>query len=215
MSVSKLYHYSLNCYDELLTRRAQGENYKDGEEEEKLKFLEETNGVGLYIDSMSLFFDPIPRDLPDILEKPHPFWTNGRVICEHVVLLSDIGDAPFSVTEQPDKNLLVLNTDFDAPGFDWIAWHKQKNLLVKNSGDTGYGLTAMRKTVIKYKNKTRKFYIDAQKLHKVMEKIDPNYDGREKYAAFVPHLDLYPKNGKVRVHEHNTITLGTTSLKKW
>ena len=68
-----LYHYSDILFDQLKTRKAQGIKRPKKELDEMIAWKLATDDVGIYDEHISLFFDSIPRDLPQIFELRHPF----------------------------------------------------------------------------------------------------------------------------------------------
>lgn len=192
----RLYHYSAAEHSELQTPRVRGttdpKKIRVSEEKAKLYGL-----VGPYCDHISFFFEPIPLDiLGKLFGKDHPVWFSGNKLYQHVVLLDDLSDCPYEVVETPTQNKV-------ADQFDWskedehekmiLEFFKRQNRAKLLNGEIGYDKKNLHDQISKFRGGTRAAYIAASES-------EDFEDGRNKYAAGVPHLMAYPPSGKVRVN---------------
>lgn len=199
----KLYHYSDSQYDVLLTRRASGAPPLEG-----VKVSED------YMDHISFFFDPIPSKLmPEVFSKGHPFWYSGHRIFEHIIEVNELDDLiRFEVVESLKKTALLdkfvedNNWTFDDPKL-----LKEWNILIAREserwGEVGDTRTRLKAQIRKNTGITAACYVAASAREDFQ-------DGYNKYAANVPHLMLYPKDGKIVVREVNELKIGSDYRKK-
>lgn len=198
----KLYHYSTEPLELLLTRREQGVSAEQITEAEiKAKKL----GLPLpYIDHISFFLEPIPKEtIASIFKNQHPFWKAGAEIYEHVIDSSSIpAQSQYMIVETP-----VIDQYTDQ--FDWsvtdlkvrssyfIAMHKE----MKRLGLLGVGIPKMVKLLTPFLGKTEGYYIKSR----MAKDADVT---KTQYAAGVPHLMVYPIGGRVKVEKVYKIKLG-------
>ena len=199
-----LYHYSEKMHDPLKTREAQGFVMSP----DILKVEANKNRFktypGLYDRQISFFIDPIPRDLPDKFDHRHPFWTSGKTLYEHEVSVSRtdyvFDDIDFILTEAPWRKELMDQTNFNNER-EVQAYYLKCAAMRAHLGEQGRGVHLLSKVIEKYKG--------ACNQHFGQYRDDPYYetDILPKYAAMVPHLMLYPKDGIIPVHQIRRIKL--------
>lgn len=191
----RLYHYASSEFSELQTPR-----YRGGTDPKKIKRAEELAKkyklAGAYCDHISFFFEPIPLDiLGKLFGKDHAVWFSGSKLYQHVVTLDDLGDCPYEVVETPTQNKVADQFDWtneaerDKTMAEYVKLQNRAKLL---NGEIGYDKKTLHEQIAKFRGGTRAAYIAASES-------EDFEDGRNKYAAGVPHLMAYPLSGKVRV----------------
>lgn len=197
-----LYHYSAEQYPVLKTRRKLG--------------LQPPKQVrdSSYLDHISFFFDPIPsKTLSLIFGKNHPFWFEGNVIYEHVVDVSDLDkDVRFHVVESKQRTELLdqfaeeNNWVKDDPALlaKWLILERRKNI---EWGEIGYSRAGLEKQIKQHVGGTELAYIAASSR-------DDFEHGRNKYAASVPHLMIYPRSGEIPVRKVFKLKIGDDHRKE-
>jgi len=192
-----IYHYSNEKHPVLLTRRKQG-----------IDPPKNASVGGNYVDHISFFFDPIPsKTIASIYGSFHPVWRKGNTLVEHVINVATLDkDIMFHVVESINKTKLFdefveeNNWVYDDP----VLLEKWKILENKNTvkwGEIGKGLKLLEIQVKKNKGITELAYINASRRNDFEE-------NKMKYAANVPHLMLYPKQGEIVVDHFNLVTIG-------
>ena len=198
-----LYHYSASQLKELLTKRKQG-HLSSEQIKESTKKAEEMQDPGPYVDHISLFIEPIPyKTLPDIFHNKHPFWMKDKVIYEHVIDTNDLpSDLIWSIVETPEMDKYTDQFDWEnATKEERISYIVKMNKEMLRSGYTGKGIFGLQNKIKKYIGQTEKFYKEARK------RPDAD-DTKNQYAACVPHLMVYPKDGTIKIHQINKVILG-------
>ena len=200
----KLYHYSKDFYDSLLTRRAQGkltkEEIKNSEERVNTHF-----SFAPYIDSMSFFFNPIPSKLLAELYRgvDHHTWFEGNKLYEYIIDTEDLyPDIAFSVEESPYKVKFIDSLDWPDDDPKMLLWYlKEKAKQRQALGEIGHSRAKLEKQIKLYDGDLGKYY------RKAKARDDWQY-GLKTYAGNVPHVMLYPVNGKITYTEVNELTIG-------
>lgn len=204
----KLYHYSTEKFHTLLTRRSVGglttEQIKQAED--KAVLLED---VGAYIDHISLFIEPVPSNsIAKIFNDQHPFWKSGKVIYEHVIDTKDLDkDISFILVETPIIGKFTDQFDWTNPTKeDRVNYIKAMHREMRRLKLIDNGVNNLIEQVKPYLNGTLSAFIKAR--HSAWAE-----DTKEQYAAEVPHLMVYPKDGKIKVSSVKKITLGSEQPK--
>ena len=199
-----LYHYSDKTLDPLKTREAQGFVTSPEALKEELELKQYTAYPGLYNQQISFFIDPIPRDLPDKFDGRHRFWKSGKTLYEHEVVvnsaISPLALVKFMLVEAPWRQKFMDQTDFNNE-HDARNYHLKCAAMRVHLGEQGQGVSDLIKVIEKYKGTCNQ--------HFGQYRDDPYYetDILPKYAAMVPHLMLYPKDGIIPVHQIRRIKL--------
>lgn len=200
----QLYHYSTTEYPELLSRTAQGI------QEEKRDAHKHTGYH--YNDSISLFFEPIPLNLPTILHHEHKFWKSGAELYQHVVDSNALPvDILFRIVETPDITELLYTQDWDKiKQLNEKEGEALKQKYLKEIKDRknkmGYddkGRIAFVRLARMFNRGIRNFYAEMYRLNKKY----PDDGLMDKYAATVPHAMIYPGTTPIRVHKVEKIIL--------
>lgn len=182
-----LFHYSKDLFDKLLTREKQGN---------VIKIKQESYLPGNYNQHISFFFDPIPFYLiSKIYGKDHPVWFPGNKLYQYVVDSSTIGNFKYHIVETPEKTQLVLDDSISEEDYKKIYPE-----LAKKNFYLGTNNSELEKGSKKFINKTREYFLEANKK--------PNWEQvKNKYAAYIPHVMLYPDSGEVTISEVNTVKI--------
>lgn len=194
------YHYSKSEYKELKSLYARGG--------EKKGYESDDNDPYGYKKNISLFLEPIPRDIAKILHGEHEFWKSGTALYEHVIDLSAIPkDIVYMVT---DTRLIV---DLLYNKQDWSKvegnpklreqYLKEAKELEDREGYSGEGRDNLVKVIKGLKYDIKKDYKEMYKLHKK----NPEDNLMKKYAACVTHLMIYPASTPIKVSSSFQITL--------
>lgn len=199
----KLYHYSSAAYTKLLTRRKQGVSLEVVERATKHANI--LGDPGPYIDHISLFIEPPPlNSIGNIFKNQHEFWRNGNKIYEHVIDSDSLeANLLYQLVETPEM-------DKYADQFDWTIEDKRVrttyiiklNQEMKDKKYTGFGTDIMIRKLNPYLGRTEEFYRAARK------KWDAEETAKQ-YAAYVPHLMVYPRSGEIKIESVRSVIIGT------
>lgn len=193
-----LYHYSNEEYKELGSL-----NYQ--------KKAKKENGVDKienYSDHISFFLEPIPIDLPDILEGKHNFWKSGQTLYEHIVDTNVFHpDIKYVIVETPEKTHLLYSIQ------DWSKCEGNPELIKKyksqirkmeiRKGYSGEGITSFVKAAKPLSHGIKGYYRNMVKL----DKENPEDNLMDKYASCVPHVMMYTGMDPIKVKRVKQITL--------
>lgn len=203
----KLYHYSSQPFTKLKTRKASGK-CSEQEIKQDLERAKKINSPGPYNESLSFFFDPIPLKLiGKLFHNANDFWFPGNVIYEHTVETENFKE-PFTyfISDTPtDTKTLDKTTWVETEEFE-VNYLREKNKRKKLTKEIGTSKKDLEDQIRKYVNKTATFYQEAS------ARID-FIDYVKMYAAFVPHVILYPSNGEVTVVIINKCVVGNDTRK--
>lgn len=198
----KLYHYSTERFPFIKTRREQGLTKEILEEaEHKAKKM----GLPLpYVDHVSFFFDPIPKEtIAAIFDNKHSFWKTGQMLYEHVIDTKDIDEKSFyRIVETPEIDKYTDQFDWSVKDLStrskyFVAMNKEMMRL----GYSGYGISKMVKIAQQFVGKTEGYYIKARNRPDAADSVNL-------YAGNVPHLMVYPIGGVIPVESKELIKLG-------
>lgn len=178
-----LYHYSKTKYKVLKTLEAQRTiTAKEQTEAQELQKQRRNVPPGLYYQHISFFLEPLSTSHWRHYPKNHPVWFKGNSLVEYTVDTSQIGDFKWMLVETPE--ILELLQDPDLP--DEVFWKQYVKInLSRYVGEGDKGLDRVAKPFV---GKMDRFL----KLAKAS-----NWTNNNKYAAGVPHVMLYPKDGMV------------------
>ena len=195
----QLYHYATRPYRNLLVSR----NTVVRSEEDIERIVKEEKRQGLknsYLDHISFFIDPLPRDLGSLYQEiNHKFWRKGQVLYEHIVETQRLCFA-FELVETPFSLEFARNhwrDDFVEEGNrkQYDAYFREHAKALQREGllvNMGFNNGRLENAVQPFIGKTRQAYIDA------LANDDPvvlaNY-----YAPSVPHVLLYPAKDSLSV----------------
>jgi hypothetical protein len=187
-----LYHYSKAPLRSLTTRRHRG-----GLTEQELKegydwhvFRQEP---APYYDHISFFFEPAPLDILGTIfaGTGHDFWTADAYIYEHVVESSRIGNFKYFITETPEDIAVMDTWPDDDDEAKKQAYFRRSARRRKALGHVGRNNAAFEQAATPFVGGIRRAYQEVR-----AKWID---DNRLQYAAFVPHVMLYPERGEIRL----------------
>ena len=151
-----------------------------------------------YNKHISFFFDPIdPMVVDQVYGKFHHFWAHGATVYEHVVDSRQIGKFNYHITETPEKIEILYD--------DSISTKRYYELL-EQINKTNHYLGTERE----FDQAAKKFVGQTSKYQKKVHTY-PNWnDIKNKYAACVPHVMLYPDKGYCKVLSSRSLTIGKT-----
>jgi hypothetical protein len=195
-----LFHYSQEQHPTLKTLRQIG--YSNPEREERFNQSVKTRHlVGHYLDHISFFIDPIPRNLPEMSKNKHTLWKRGVQMYEHQVIL-DGTDFVFDIVATPEHLELMEaeSSDIDWSNQESISDYflKERKISIKN-GYCGSGTDELKRGLLKFQGKTEHYF-------KQMFKRKLTSELRQ-YAARVPHVMIYSKTGNLPVFSSTRIKL--------
>lgn len=191
----KLYHYAVTPFDHLMSRVAQGVGvWKPG--------------PWHYDKSISLFMEPIPRNLASILKHKHSFWRQGAMIIEHVIDSSEIPvDIFYHLVETPERTtLLYEKQNWSRVATDPSLKDKYLDEIDNMEISKGYkdrGRNNMIVAAKRYNTDIERYYRKMLEL----DKMNPEDGLLKKYAACVPHLMIYPDKAAIKVDSREIIRL--------
>jgi hypothetical protein len=203
----KLYHYSKDRYSILMTRAKSGKCTKS-ELAEAIRISKEYSRVGSYNDHISFFFDPIPLDtVAKIFKGKNDFWIKDNEIFEYVIDTKSLDkNILFEVVETPNDIKTLDATDWIDTDEFLIEYLAKKSEMKKHLGETGTGISNLDKQILKYSGRTDEFYNAASKRKDFEYNIT-------KYAASVPHVMIYPKEGSIKYESVDKVIVGTSRRK--
>lgn len=193
-----LYHYNHKPLKELKSMFARGL------EKEGFELKEEYKGTikekFAYNKNLSFFLEPIPRDLPEILNHEHGFWKKGTVVYEHIVKLDNL---PKDIHYRLVESRLATDLIFNKQNWDLVENNprlKQRYLdeikaLELEKKYIGYSLRDLKQGIFNLPHDIREDY----KQSYLTAKANPELDMLAKYASNVPHLMAYPAEIPVKV----------------
>lgn len=176
-----VYHYSQELYPRLETKEHRGERIKDYKPASELdRFL------GNYNQHISFFLDPVPTAIMGrIYGKDHHTWFSGNTLYQYEIDTNTIGDFRYYLVETPEKLKLLYDDTLSDE-----EYYKKYYQIIKDHSLIGEGNGAFEKAAKPYLGKTRQSIESVQKL--------PNWESlKDKYAAAVTHVMLYPNSGVV------------------
>lgn len=198
----RLYHYSTGQLLELLTRRLQG---ADEKEIDSATFKAKQMGLPFpYHDHISFFLEPLPLEyIASTFPHGHPFWVSGKELYEHVIDSRDIVPNSFwRIVESVEQEKF-------SDKFDWentkdlkvrSGWFQQLNNFTAKKGYSGYHIPLLEKVKSKVKPLST---LDYYRRAAVLREPD-----NTQYAAYVPHVMIYPIGGKIPVKSSRKVMLG-------
>lgn len=188
----KLYHYGQAGYKVLKTLEAQRPITRTEKKEAlDMKAYRRNVPPGLYYEHISFMFDPIESDHWKYFNKNHPVWKKGVSLTEYIVNTSQIGEFKWMIVETPE----ICDARVDDSVSDEEYW--KIYVEVTTSKYIGDGSRSLEKA-------SREFVGHQKEYLKIASKLNPN---SLKYAADVPHVMLYPKDGMVLFESSRTIDL--------
>lgn len=200
-----LYHYSHKHFKELRSMFARSL------EKEGFELKEENKGTikekFAYNKNISFFLEPIPRDLPSLLNHEHGFWKKGTVVYEHIVKLDSL---PKDIHYRLVESRLVIDMIFNKQNWDLVENNprlKQRYLdeiksLELEKKYIGYSLKDLKQGILNLPHDIREDYKQAY----VLAKANPEMDMLSKYAAGVSHLMAYVAKIPIKVERSSKIT---------
>ena len=198
-----IYHYSSKSYSELRSLANQPGKSKEEIDELNKKYTRSMD-PGPYCNQISFFIEPIPFDIiGDLFGNKHPVWFNGNSLYEYLIDIDSIDkNIMFMVAETPGDMKLIDSYDTDSmldEDFEKFMKIKQHEKYIR--GEVGIGRDNLRKQIKVYLGTTRQAFINARKRPDAKETAS-------KYAAYVPHLMLYPESGIIRYRSRDIIKVG-------
>ena len=198
-----LYHYSKNLFDELKTLKASGVSHS--------RILGSNDpDLGDYNEHISFFFEPIPYDILGSIfkRKFNDVWYTGSQLYEYIVKVSEMPEFKYRVVESPTITNMYYDPHYDNLNKEeYIQLIRQTQLEMK---EIGFNKKDFISIANKYIGLTRQCYIDLPNR--------PNWDKiKNKYAATVPHVTIYPQKGTIKYSSYKKITISETktSALKW
>lgn len=191
----KLYHYSKQHYSELRTLEKQ----RPISQEEKKKAIEirlSSLAPGFYYEHISFFFDPVPYEaLGKIFGKDHHTWFPGSQLFEYEIDVKQLGHFSYFIVETPEKTELFYNQTISDDEYD-----VRIKEIIEEHHYIGQGEKAFIKASEPLIGSTRDYYLKI--------KSRPNWnDIKNKYAATVPHVMVYPDKGIVKYNAVKEVTI--------
>lgn len=205
-----IYHYSSEPRYSIKTKRASGvavpEEIAKSEANAKRHSF-----IGAYVDHISFFCGPIPSTtLPKIYGEDHQAWRNGNVLYEHLVDTATLEkNIAFTLVEShrewDEFNVFAEKNKWTGDDPELLAkWYKHIKDKRKTWGEEGKDLKLLEKQVKLHAGRLLDDFVDASMREDFEE-------GRMKYAANVPHLMLYPKDGVIVPEKISKVVMGSAA----
>lgn len=179
----KLYHYSKQRYPELKTIERQ--RYITHQERtlgiaEKEKYQR----PGAYFQHVSFLLEPAPLDiLGEIFGKEHHTWAPGNKMYEYIVESSNLGAFKYELVETPEKTKLFYRKNLDTE-----AYILEKDKMIKLRDYTGEDNLRLERAALPLVGL-------AKNAFKKLPSFNNWLEIKNKYAANVPHVMIYPATG--------------------
>jgi len=183
----KLYHYAHEKFPQLETL-----HYR----QVKKEGVHASADYGKHI---SFFFDPLdPIVLDQVYGDHHAFWKHGAQIWEHECDSHAFGDFTYYIAETPEK--LELFYEYHANKITLNQYYRRLDPILKAHQYEG-NQHQLDHAAAKFVGHTSRYQRDAHRY--------PNWEEvKNKYAACVPHVMLYPQLGFTPVRYTRQITIG-------
>lgn len=184
-----VYHYSKSSFPRLETLEYRGTKSDSKPQEGVYKLL------GNYNQHVSFFLDPIPfQVMGKIYGKDHHTWYSGNELYQYIVDTDKIGNFNYHIVETPEKLKLFYDDNLSDNDYEReIELLVTKNKIIGNQNEL---------------NKAARPYVgtlrdNINKVHRL-----PNWDSiKNKYAAGVTHLMIYPETGFIDYEERSKIKI--------
>lgn len=203
-----LYHYSKEIRQTLLSKSASGVMKPIEIKLARLEARRKPYDALPYCDHISFFFEPIPASLlPKLFGKDHPVWVSGNKLYEHIVDVDDLPQViPYHVVESKKKTALydqfVIDNHWEEDDPDLLhQWQILEDQKTREWGEKGNRRSELIKQISAHQGTI------ADNFREAVTRDDFEWN-RNKYAANVPHLMLYPPQGAVKVFKVKAVTLG-------
>lgn len=204
----KLYHYSKDIHPVLMSKAASGAVPAAEVQASREKAKKSIVKVGAYCDHISFFFSPIPAFLlPKLFPADHAAWAKGTKLYEHVV---DTKDLPYQITYEVvesakrtalyDQFVIDHNWTEDDPNIleAWLV-HEMEHLSMWD--ERGTSRTVLERKIHENMYSTSGAFLQAA------QRADRE-ENKYKYASCVPHVMIYPPDGKIRPSLINSLVMG-------
>lgn len=171
-----------------------------------------SNQSGRYVDSVSFFLDPIPRNVAKILNGESERWVSGDVYYEHIVYTSALPkNIRYMIMESYERTKFIYETmtekDWDLieereERFKDTSWAKKLDQIESSKNYIGKGIEELRKGI---KNCERNYPKDFKGMYEKIQSGETHF--KKMYAPTVPHLMVYPGMKPIRVANSKRIKL--------
>lgn len=198
-----IYHYSKERYA-ILKCKALQEAEKEKDAEKPAWEILRLNNLP-YDRSISFLMEPAPLDIiGGIFGRNHHTWAPGTQLFEYKVDTGSLGPLFFKLVESVEATDFYYDPKYEKLVGD--AFVRARDALVKKLGYIGTDIQQLDKLTKANKGNTRKYY--------ELIASRPNFaDIKDKYAATVPHLMLYPRYGMIRPMSVQRVTVARSSSK--
>lgn len=177
----ELYHYSTKPYEFLLTRMFR-KDYDQKTLDKANRVAKELGTPGNYLEHISLMFGKLPRDVALMFNGEHEIYKPGMVLYEHVIYLDSIKGDKWEVVSSPEEVAEYRKGNYEREDILKIF---EKNKYVGDS-------ISILDDHIKRFSGLVDFYFDEWANSKDEKKL-------RQYSGGVPHLMVYPKEGRIPV----------------
>lgn len=151
---------------------------------------------------ISFFVEPPPLDIMGSIYGPdHPVWFPGSILYEHKVDLHLEPAFKYHFVETPERTALLYDRDVSDEEF-----FKKVNENAEKLHYIGESISEFEIPYKKFKGTTRQFFLDAPD-HNNWQEI------KDKYAATVPHVMVYPSDGNMKVSQVRKVQINNRHFK--
>lgn len=204
----KLYHYSKEMRPVLLSKAASGSMTPIQVKLERQEARRSAFYTLPYCDHISFFFSPISSYLlPKIFPADHPVWKKGTKLYEHVVDTATLpATIEYMVVESVKRTTLFdqfvkdHNWYEDDPKLleEWLLWEDEHLRKWHEKGNKKHELEGK---IYENMHSTNSAFLNAAQR-------DDRKDNEYKYASCVPHVMLYPPEGRIVPQEIHSLVMG-------
>lgn len=197
----KLFHYAPQRWNVLKTKRKQ---LLVTERDIVLETRKNYRQIAPYYDHISFFFEPIPAKHMGYFFRgvPHRTWRKGAVLYEYQVDTDNFDFGYMIVETEGDYNQLIKDWPTTATLSEAQIERYKVNYYKRKikTGEASKTKDNFEKMANPYVGKLLQNYIKASGLYEYEEE-------KHKYAAFVPHVMIYPKTGMIEFDSVKRITI--------
>ena len=203
--MSYLYHYSTERFEEIITREEQSKRgfniLSDQEKKDLDKKANYRSSKHPYYKELSFMIDRLPFDiiLSANFSTNHKVYRKGNLIYEYKIRLEDLPQMYWQIVESPTDNLLSKLPWFENNLYK-KSFFKIKSLLKKLQKYESNDMERLKEVVEEFEGTYPMYYkkwINSKKF---------NYQ-KNMYAASIPHVQLYPLSGNIKIDNVQKINL--------
>lgn len=202
MATIKLFHYSAEYRPVLKTLLAQRLVTLE-QAVQYNKWAAATNDVLGYHKHISFFIAQHPvEDIAQFYPDGHPVWFKGNNLVEHVVEIEVGSKVLYKMVETKLCTDMLDSSDWSDTSDEFLIAYKQRQFAMQRK----VGEIGRRSSMLQ-----RQIQLNSGDVYPALKRVSKrsDYDEiKDKYAATVPHVMIYPFDGSMAVASHRVVTVG-------